>query len=178
MPRLGDPVPYHQTLRYPVFLVEAAAGEYTLYDVAERQSDFVTFGRVPVAGKYGEGWLFDSSGMVFDYSGSAGWPRFGRTAKTVLESLVLPGILFKPIAMLRYFGPKIAGGRKEEADAFRDLIFDRIRRHLKPKDRRELRGLLDKAATPEGMIRAIDWWRYNGGRRDADGHPLDEGEEP
>lgn len=169
---------YHETLRYPVFLVEAKSTEFTIFDVLERQGDFVTFGRVPVAGKYVEGWLFDSAGRMFDYAGSAGWPRFGRQAKAVLEALVLPGVLFKPWAVARYFGPQLVGVQEVEADAFRALLFDRIRRHVKPKERPQLRALLDKARTPEEMIRAVDWWRYNGGARDADGHPLDEGEAP
>jgi len=171
-------VRYHETLRYPVFLVESRSTAFTIFDVAERQGDFVTLGRVPVAGRYVEGWMFDSAGTVFDYAGSAGWPRFGRKAKGVLEALVLPGLLFKPLAMLRYFGPRLVAARQEEAGAFRELIFDRIRRHVKPKDRPQLRALLDKARSPEEMIRAIDWWRYHGGARDADGHPLDEDETP
>ena len=169
---------YHESLRYPVFLVEAKSTEFTIFDVLHRQGDFVTFGRVPVAGKYVEGWLFDSTGRVFDYAGSAGWPRFGRKAKAVLEALVLPGVLFKPWAVAQYFGPELVGVQEADADAFRALLFDRIRRHVKPKERPQLSAAMDKARSPEEMIRAVDWWRYNGGKRDADGHPLDEDETP
>ena len=165
---------YHATLRYPVFLAEAGNNEFTIYDVLHRQGDFLTLGRVPVIGRYGTGLLFDSAGRVFAYEGAAGWPRFGKGTKAVLEALMLPGLLMKPVAVLRYYGPELRSVRAVEEAAFREMLFEAIKRHLRPKDRQEVRALLDKAQGPEAMIRAIDHWRYFGGKRDRDGHPLDE----
>ena len=96
----------------------------------------------------------------------------------MLEALVLPGLVMKPVAVLAYFGPKLRSVREVEEGAYREALFDAIRRHLRPKDRQEVRAVLDRAKGPEAMIRAIDDWRYRGGKRDADGHPLDEGEFP
>lgn len=164
---------HSRTLRYPVLLVEAGRHPRTMFDISYRQGDFLTLGRVPARDRYGAGWLFDASGRVFDYRGGAGWPRFGPAVKAVLEALVLPGLMAKPVALLRYFGPELVAVRQVDPDAFRDLVVRSLGRHVKAGEMAELEPMLARAVTFEAMIRAVDDWRHNGGARDADGHPLD-----
>lgn len=165
---------FHEQIRYPVFLAERKPQKYAIFDVASKRSDFVTFSRLPAKHEYVDGLLFDSSGAVFDYRGAFGWPRFGKYAKPVFEALILPSLVLKLLARFLYFGPNLVTARKTEGAEFRELLFGSITRHVRPKDRPQIKSLLDEAKTFEEMIKAIDWWRYYGGKRDEDGHPIDE----
>jgi hypothetical protein len=167
---------FDEQIRYPVFLAERKPQKFSIFDVAYKSMDFITFSRLPAKHEYVEGMLFDSGGTVYEYKGSFGWPRFGAISKPIFEFLIIPALVAKLLAGFLYFGPNLVTSRKVEADEFRDLLFKSISRHVRPKDRLQLKSLLEEASTFEEMIKAIDWWRYYGGKRDEDGHPIEEGE--
>ena len=164
------------TISWPVFVIEDRANDYTIYDVVARWSDFVTFGRVPPVGKFLSGHLFDASGKVYRYHSEAGWPRFSRRWKNLLEALILPGPLFKITSCFVYYGPDVLPGEQLELNEFRARILERMLVYEKGRDARQLERALGKAASYLDVIKAIDWYRFYGGRRDADGHPLNEPE--
>jgi hypothetical protein len=163
---------FHEQLRYPVFLAEKKPQKYAIFEVANGRGDFVTFSRLPAKHGYVDGTLFDSDGRVCEYKGSYGWPRFGEFSKPIFELLLVPALIAKLLARFLYFGPNLVTARNVEPAEFRELLFKSITRHVRPKDSPQLRTLLDDARTFEEMIRAIDWWRYYGGKRDDDGHRI------
>lgn len=159
-----------RTLNYPVFIVEKKPQKYAIFDIARKQSDFILFSRLPPKVEYVEGALFDSEGTVYNYLGSSGSPRFGPAFKMLLESLIVPSLLMKALASVVYFGPNLILAQKVDTSEYRDLIMEHLKRHTRPKERSQLRSLLDKASTYKEMIDAVDWWRFHGGERDEDGH--------
>jgi hypothetical protein len=163
-----------RTLIYPVFIVEKKAQKYAIFDIARRQSDFIIFSRLPPKVEYLEGKLFDSEGTVYDYLGSSGSPRFGPALKILLEALIVPSLMMKALASVVYFGPSLTTSKKVDISEYRDLIMTHLTRHTRPKERPQLRSLLDKASTYKEVIEAIDWWRFHGGERDEDGHLIRE----
>lgn len=167
-------MPLHEKLRYPIFLIEKKAQRYAIFDIANTKSDFVVGSRMPASKKYVDGYLFDSSGAVYEYKGSSGWPRFGEVSKPILEILIVPALLAKLAAYFFYYGPNLVTSRKVNPDEFKALILENLARHTQPKQQLELKAVLEKADSYEKVIRAIDWWRFHGGKRDEDGHPIEE----
>jgi hypothetical protein len=173
---LEKPMPLHENLRYPIFLIEKKAQKYAIFDIAHTKGDFVVGSRMPARKKYVDGYLFDSLGTVYEYKGSSGWPRFGEYSKPVLEVLILPALFAKLLSRYIYFGPKLVAAKNVNEAEFRELLLSSLKPHVRPKARPQIALLLSEARTYEDMIKAIDWWRYYGGKRDEDGHPIEEGE--
>lgn len=161
-------------LAFPAFVIEDRAGEYKIYDVITRNSDFLTFGRVPTVGTFNAGYVFDAAGRLYRYESERGWPRFSKRWKNLLEALILPGLLFKIVAYLVYYGPDVLPGEQLELGEFRRRIIERLQVYEKGRDARQVRMVLNRATSYSEAIKAIDWYRLFGGRRDPDGHLLDE----
>ena len=160
-------------IHYPALIVEKKAQKYSIFDIIHSQSDYVTFGRMPAASEYVEGSIFDSCGQIFSYKGSAGWPRFGEVPKVILEFLIIPSLLAKFLAHFIYYGPNVKSGIYLDLSDYKKEIQKRLNKHIKAKDRAEVSAILSGAKTFEDSIRAIDWWRLHGGKRDEDGHPIE-----
>lgn len=163
---------------FPIFVVEDRQGEYVGYDIVKRWSDFVTFGRVPARGEFNAGYAFDVTGKMYRYESELGWPRFSKGWKGFLEALVLPGPLFKIIAHFTYYGPDIQPGEVLDLARFQEMIFKRMQVYEKGRDAKQLRELIGRATSYAEVIDAINWYRFYGGRRDKDGHLLDENGDP
>ncbi len=156
----------YRNLIYPVFLIENKKGnELTGYSVVESQSDFVPLGRVPAAGKYHDGLLFDSAGYIYEYSGSRGWPLFRSWSRTVLEATVIPSILTKLLEFLVYFGPNLKSRRKVNLEEFKETIIDAISR-FEDHEVDQLESILSGKYDYLSAIKSVDWFRYFGGQRD------------
>jgi hypothetical protein len=164
----------HLTVTWPLFVIEDRANDYTIYDILSRQSDFLTFGRLPPVGKFRSGHAFDAGGKVYRYQSEAGWPRFSRRWKGLLENLIVPGPVFKLVSCFVYYGPALLPGEQLGLPDFRARILERMLVYEKGRDARQLKRALEKASSYPEVIAAIDWYRFHGGRRDADGHLLDE----
>jgi hypothetical protein len=164
----------HESIRYPALLVETKAQKYAIFDIASSQSDYVTFSRVPAKEEYVDGKVFDSCGQIFSYTGSAGWPRFGETSKFICELLIIPSLLAKAVAYVSYYGPDVKTARSVNLPIYKEEVLQQLSKHIKPKNRAELKSRISGASSFEEVIKAIDWWRYHGGKRDEDGHPIED----
>ena len=159
-------------LAYPIFCIENDPRNPIFgYDVKRRQTDFTAFGRVPRRNKFKSGKIFDSIGTVYDYTGSAGTPRFSSNTCDILDAMLIPGLLFKLIETQVYFGPKLGDGRHACLPDFIDGLIDRIEKFERAKQP-ELQELLSESHSYTDAIEIVDKWRYFGGRRDLDGHPI------
>lgn len=161
-------------LTFPVFVIEDRAGEYKIYDIATKQSDFLTFSRVPTARTFNAGYVFDAAGQVYRYESESGWPRFSKGWKNLLEALLLPGPFFKILAYFVYYGPDIRSPEQLELSVFREKVLERLKVYEKGRDAKQLSKALNQAMSYLEVIKAIDWYRFYGGHRDPDGHLLDE----
>jgi hypothetical protein len=164
----------HDTIRYPALIVEKKPRKYTIVDIVWSPSDYVTLSRMPAQLQYVDGRIFDSEGQVFSYSGSAGWPRFGETSKFICELLIIPSFFVKMLAYIAYYGPNVRTVESIDLASYKQEILTRYPRELKPEERMELTSLFNRANTFEEVIKAYDWWRLHGGKRDEDGHPLED----
>ncbi len=151
--------------RYPVVLVENKARKYAIFDVVRAKSGFLTFGRLPARQKYVDGQVFDSSGRIFTYLRSAGWPRFGEVAKSIGEALIVPGLIATILSRVVYFGPHLTSQRSVTVDDFRQELLKNLARHVSAADRLALEGLLGKQDGFEEIVEAVNWWRFHGGAR-------------
>lgn len=160
------------SLSYPVFLVENDRTHvFTGYNVVRKPTDFTTFGRVPNSEKYSDGLLFDSKGRLFNYHGADGWPRFSPQVCAILDYLVLPGLLSKLLEAVFYFGPKLTSGEKLDLQSYKEAIIERVERFEK-SDQPQLRLIIADKKDFASVIEGLDWWRFHGGQRDEDGHPV------
>ena len=110
--------------------------------------------------------------MVFDYAGCDGPFRFNPSLCVILDSLFLPGLLFKAFEMAVYHGPTLGKHERLEIDAFRQTtvqLVEKYRRRAEP----HLRDVLARKTSFQDIIEGVDWWRYHGGVRDPDGHPKE-----
>lgn len=169
--------PVYPAIAFPIFLIEDRKGEYVIYNMFHQWSDFVTFGRVPPHGQFNAGYVFDSAGFAYRYESECGWPRFSTRWKKFLEVLILPGLLFKVVGYFVYYGPNLLSGEQLDVPEFRKRIFERMQVYEKGRDARQLRKTLDRASSYQEVIKAVDWYRFYGGRRDDDGHLLEENNE-
>jgi RHS repeat-associated protein len=158
---------------YPIFVSEKQPQRYRVFDVFSKQSDLVTFSRVPAIGEFIEEKVFDSSGTVMNYFGELGWPLFGRTLKSLCEATILPALLLKALAGQVYFGPKPTGFNELELPEYRAEIFKIILAHVNPREMAELRAVVNRAESFRDVVKALDFWRLHGGVRDEDGHPAE-----
>lgn len=158
--------------QFPVFIIEEKRRpNYTSYDVVRSMRGFVTFSRLPEQKRYTRGKVFDSEGRICRYKGECGWPRFSGMTKTVLEALILPPLLSKLAECYTYFGPKLTSSESVSLKQFKKEIIDSMRPFEK-SDFRQLVSLTDEAANYTAVLEEIDWFRYHGGKRDNDGHPI------
>jgi enoyl-[acyl-carrier protein] reductase I len=77
----------------------------------------------------------------------------------------------KLVEMVRYFGPRLTECAQEDLPAYKRRLLEAIA-VFGDKDFAQLRDLVDKANDYTAVIEAVDLWRYCGGRRDQDGHPI------
>lgn len=161
-----------ESLDYPVFLIENdRKNQFTGFNIVYRPTGYSVWGRVPNANKYQEGQMFDASGRIFKYAGSSGWFRFSPKVCSVLDSLILPGLVSKLFEALAYYGPALMTGEKVDIEEFKHRLLASIERYGS-KDLDQLSSLVSKATDFVAVLEAVDWWRYNGGTRDEDGHPI------
>jgi hypothetical protein len=142
------------------------------------QREFLTFGRVPTRGTFVQGEIFDSSGRFFNYRGERGFPRFQRQTKTVLEALILPGALFYLSQLLVYYGPDVKDETLLDLDDFKARLLAVWSKGSMKSEREELAGIVKSAKDYRMAIERVNHWRYFGGRRDEDGHPIEDADQP
>ena len=162
-----------RSLEYPVLLVEEDRHHsFTGYNIVYRPTGFTTFGRVPNAQKFGKGLMFDSSGKIYQYEGSSGYPRFSPRACSILDNLILPGLLIRALHVFWYFGPRLIRSEHVDVPEFKLQASSAIEAY-EDEEIPQLRGILSRKANYKSVIEGVDWWRYNGGNRDDDGHPVE-----
>jgi hypothetical protein len=161
-------------LKYPVFVVESKAQKYAIFNLARAQSDFVVFTRLPPKGEYVDGMIFDAGGSMYTYKGSSGSPRFGSTLKAVLEAFIIPSLIAKVMARFVCFGPTPLTSRKLDLNQYRESLMKSMRSHTSARERLQLEALLQSADTYKKILASVDWWRFHGGKRDEDGHPVED----
>ncbi|WP_090060682.1 hypothetical protein [Celeribacter neptunius] len=159
---------------YPLFWIELPERkEFSTMDVVYRRSGFTTLFRLPSKAKFSTGLLFDAGGRCFCYDGERGPCRLKTTSiiKVILESLVLPSLLFWPLSSVVYYGPNIQSCEELSLGDFKQKIMQAILSHKSNKDAdREID--LPPCQDFRAVIEAIEHWRYFGGKRDEDGHLL------
>ncbi len=159
-------------LKYPIAVVEnSPAHRFTGFMIVRRQTGFSVLGRVPNSQKFGEGHVFDSAGQIFCYAGSSGKPRFSPGLCVILDNLLVPGFLSKLIELFLYFGPELVSREKLLPAEFKSRLLSAIEAHGS-EDVDELRQVLVGRTGFQDILEGVDWWRYCGGRRDRDGHPV------
>ncbi|WP_284176667.1 hypothetical protein [Frigidibacter sp. SD6-1] len=144
-------------------------------DIVRKQSNYITFSRMPKKGKFVEGRIFDSAGFCFEYSGECGWPRFGPVSSAILEPILIPAMLSKIQQHFFYFGPHLVGTRRVPIEEYKRQVLASIRQLGMGRRSEQLSRAIDDAPDARGVIEAVDRWRYHGGLRDADGHPIRNG---
>jgi len=160
------------TLEYPLFLAERKSdGGIRWYDVIFSQAGFTTFGRVPLASQYSNGHVFDSSGRVYVYLGASGWPRFSQVICNVLDNLIIPGLFFRGLGFFVYFGPKLVSSERLDLEEFEAEILTVVRGFQDPGFE-ELKKSVLSSTDFRSVIEGVDWYRFHGGDRDEDGHPI------
>jgi hypothetical protein len=161
-----------KSLKYPVFIIEnLRTNKFTGFDIVYGSTGFSVWGRVPNSKKFANGYLFDANGSIFKYSGSSGWPRFSPRTCLVLDSLLIPGILSKLFERVGYFGPALTGEEHVDVEEFKIRVVASIEKYGS-KDLTQLKSLLSQKTDFISILEAVDWWRYHGGKRDEDGHPV------
>ena len=159
-------------LKYPIAVVESSpAHEFTGFMIVRRQTGFSVLGRVPNSQKFGEGYVFDSCGQIFRYAGSSGKPRFSPKLCVILDNLLVPGFLSKLLEVFVYFGPELLSREKVLLAEFKARLLLAIEAHGS-EDVDQLRQVLSDKTSFQDVLEGVDWWRYCGGRRDRDGHPI------
>jgi hypothetical protein len=158
-------------LNYPVFLIESNRFQkFTGFNVVKNRFDFTVFGRVPNAVKFSGGSIFTCDGRCYTYQGSAGWPRFSPRLCVLLDSLLVPGLIYKLAETFIYFGPKPVSSAKLDLNSFKSAIIDSIENY-DCRTQPQLRKVVATKGSFREVIEGIEWWSYHGGVRDADGHP-------
>lgn len=159
-------------LKYPIFIIEDdRAHEFTGFNVVLQQTNFLPFGRVPNSQKYNQGYVFDSKGRVYKYFGPSGYLRFHPKACIILDALIIPGLLFKLLAMFTYLGPNLIEVENVDPEEFKHRIVSKVMNYGS-KDINQLVEILSTKTDYQSILKGVDWWRYHGGRRDEDGHPI------
>ena len=161
----------HDRLAYPVYLIEDKKQPFNIADVVYRKSGFITFSRVPAKGKFVKGHLFDSDGKYYRFEGECGWPRYSGWIRVFAELLFFPTLISKALEFFVYFGPDLKTCTQLSLDDFRIRILEATSL-IGKKDITQLKNLLNSKEDYRSVIEAVDWWRYNAGKRDEDGHPL------
>lgn len=165
---------YHLKIKYPVLVIEEPGSELTGMNNVRFKSDFHTSSRVPKIGKFKAGCLFDSAGFCYRYNGECGKPRFPvGWVSVLLETLIIPPIITKILERIYYFGPNITSRELLPVEVFKEEIISAVASR-KAKDGPELRRALSREVTYDGVLKAVDHWRYYGGKRDKDGHLLED----
>jgi len=161
-----------RTLKYPIFIIEHdRKHEFTGFKVVHRQTRFSAFGRVPNSQQYNKGQVFDSEGQVYKYFGTSGYPRFHPKVCIILDSLLIPGLISKLLAMFTYFGPNLVEVEKVDPEEIRSRIVSEIMNYGS-KDIDQLVKILSTKIDYLSILEGVEWWIYHGGRRDEDGHPI------
>ena len=157
-------------LRYPVFVIEDQKRRgRTTYQIVRNPRDFTTFSRLPEKGRYSSGKVFASNGVIFDYNGESGWPRFDGLSKTISEALVLPAIFSKLAEGFFYFGPILVRSHSATLEEFKEKLLESMCAFEK-NGFSELEQLIQKEMDFKTVLEAVDWYRHYGGKRDMDGH--------
>lgn len=161
----------NRKLVYPVYLIEDKKRPLNISNVVYGKTGFITFSRVPAKGKFVKGHLFDSAGVAYRFEGECGWPRYSGWLRVLAELVFIPTLLSKVLEFFVYFGPDLKTSTPLSLDDFRTGIVEATSL-IGKKDIAQLKNLLDSKKDYRSVIEGVDWWRYNAGKRDEDGHPL------
>lgn len=162
---------FPKQITYPVYIIENQRQKYNNANIVRRQTGFITLGRVPAKRKFVKGHLFDSRGICYEYQGECGWPRYGGRFREIAELLILPALISKVLEVFLYFGPDLKEETPLSLDQFKAKIVQSTARIAK-KDLDQLKRTLASKTDYISVIEGVEWWLYNAGKRDQDGHPV------
>lgn len=154
-------------LKYPVLVIGKKTSKWIKFEIVEGPSRYFTYSRLPLKDEYEQGWIFDSASRICDFEGMSAWPQLENNSwtKMLLESLLLPAMIFRACALFLNLGPRIGNSKEVELAVYKSEMLHRLKVHNSEEQIGNLSTLLENgygkqkpATDAKSVLKWVDAW--------------------